>query len=132
VRTEKKLDKMSLKTKKQTKTRELKKELVREKKKKDFDLTEVEFYKRYFIKSEFMKQLKDILQDEEDEGLLVFIKMIFCFEMIEDFCDYGESIIDIDFTDYFKEDKCFFCFINFNLENFLDRMRYFYYSKLEE
>lgn len=120
---------MSLKTKK---TKEFKKELVKVKKNKDFDLSKVDFYKRYFIQNEFMKQLKEILKDEEDEGLLVFIKMIFCFEMIENFCDYEESIMDLDFTDYLEGDKCFFCFINFNLENFLDRMWYFYYSKLEE
>lgn len=110
----------------------IKKQGNKKMKNKNLELTNKEFYKKYFIQNEFIKILREVLSDEEDEGLLVFIKMILCYEMIEDFSEYGKDLIDIDFQDYYKENKCFLCFIKFRTDEFLDFMWDYYYSKLKE
>jgi hypothetical protein len=98
----------------------------------NLELQNEQYYKKYYVQNEFIKILKEILNYEEDEGLLVFIKMIMCYEMIEDFSDYGKDLIDVDFRDFYKENKCFLCFIKFRTDDFLDKMWSYYFSKLNE
>lgn len=87
---------------------------------KNTNLTEKDFYKKHYIQCEFIKLLKEKLK--EDEGLFIYIKLVLKFEMIEDFSNYRNKLIDLDFTDYIKGELCFFCFIDFNLEDFLETM----------
>lgn len=89
-------------------------------------------FKEYFIQKEFDKVIKKILNSELDEGLYIFIKMNFCIEMVEDFSEYGDGLIDLDFTDYFTGDKCFLCFIKFDFDEFIDMIYEFYNSKLND
>lgn len=89
-------------------------------------------FKEYFIQKEFDKVIKKILNSELDEGLYIFIKMNLCIEMIEDYSEYGNGLIDLDFTDYFTGNKCFLCFIKFDFDEFMDMIYEFYNSKLND
>ncbi len=87
---------------------------------------EVNFYKRYLIYNEFQKIIEDILFFELEEELYEFIKDVISFEMIADFSDYGNDVFDLDFIDYYEGDKCFLCFIKFDLDDFIECMIYLY------
>ena len=87
---------------------------------------EVNFYKRYLIFNEFQKIIEDILFFELEEELYEFIKNVISFEMIADFSDYGDDVFDLDFIDYYEGDKCFLCFIKFDLDDFIECMIYLY------
>ena len=89
-------------------------------------------FKKYFIQKEFEKVLKNIFNSESDEGLYVFIKMNMSFKLIEDFSEFGNDLIDMDFTDYLTGTKCFLCFINFDFDDFLDFMYDFYHDELND
>jgi hypothetical protein len=91
---------------------------------------DVKIYNQYLIVNEFNKIIKERLFFELDEGLYVFIKMIFCYEIIEDFSDYGKDLIDLDFTNYLTGDKCLLCYINFDMDGFLDFMVEMYEDEL--
>jgi hypothetical protein len=85
-----------------------------------------ELYNRYIIVNEFEKIIKNKLYNELDEGLYVFIKTMFCYEMIEDFSEFGEKVVELNYIDYLSGDKCFLCFTKFNMEDFLDVMNDWY------
>ena len=91
---------------------------------------EVNFYKRYLIFNEFQKIIEDILFFELEEELYEFIKNVISFEMIADFSDYGDDIFDLDFIDYYEGDKCFLCFIKFDLDDFIECMIYLYEDEI--
>jgi hypothetical protein len=100
------------------KKRKMKKQINKEM--KNTNLTEKDFYKKHYIECEFIRLMKEILK--KDEELFSYIKLVLKFKMIEDFSNYGNKLIDLDFTDYIKGERCFFCFIDFNLEDFLETM----------
>jgi hypothetical protein len=83
---------------------------------------DVKIYNQYLIINEFNKIIKERLFFELDEGFYVFIKMMMSYEIIKDFSEYKEGLIDLDFTNYFTGDKCFLCYINFDMDGFLDSM----------
>lgn len=91
---------------------------------------EVNFYKRYLIFNEFQKIIEDILFLELEEELYEFIKDVISFEMIADFSDYGDDVFDLDFIDYYEGDKCFLCFIKFDLDDFIECMIYLYEDEI--
>ena len=89
---------------------------MKKSKSKEVNQGEVNYYKRYLIYNEFQKIIEDILFFELEEELYEFIKDVISFEMIADFSDYGNDVFDLDFIDYYEGDKCFLCFIKFDLE----------------
>jgi hypothetical protein len=100
------------------------------KKIKKEEKVDVKIYNQYLIVNEFNKIIKERLFFELDEGLYVFIKMIMSYEIIKDFSDYGEGLIDLDFTHYFTGDKCLLCYIKFDMDEFLDCMVEMYEDEL--
>jgi hypothetical protein len=97
---------------------------IKKNKLNDLRKVEVDFYKRDLIFNEFEKIIEDILFFELDEELYEFIKDVISFQMIADFSDYGDDVFNLDFMDYYEGDKCFLCFIKFDLDDFIDCMIY--------
>jgi len=90
--------------------------------KKGKDPKELEVMKS-LIMSEFKRFFKDTFYSELEEGHYVFILSMLCYEMIEDFSEYGEELPKLDFKDYVNEnDCCFLCYIKFDIEYFLEMM----------
>ncbi len=98
----------------------MKRNEVKKTKSKQLNQVEVDFYKRYLIYNEFEKIIEDILFFELEEEHYEFVKEVISFEMIADFSDYGDGIFDLNFIDYYEGDKCFLCFIKFDLDEFIE------------
>ena len=60
-----------------------------------------------------------------------FERIISC-EMIADFSDYGNAIFKLDFIDFTMGDKCFLCFIKFDLDDFIETMIWLYENEMSE
>ena len=41
---------------------------------------------------------------------------------IADFSDYGYDVFDLDYIDYVSGNKCFLCFVKFDLDEFVECM----------
>ena len=88
------------------------------------------FYKGYFILNEFHKIVDEKLFFELEEEHYKFYKKVFHIDMISDFSDYGVGFFDLDYRNYIKGDKCFLCFIKFNLDFFIEFL-IILYEKIE-
>jgi hypothetical protein len=77
--------------------------------------------KENFIENEFKKLFKERYFSKLSEGHYVFVKSYIVYDFLVDFSSYGKKLIELDFTDYLsKDDICFFCYIDFDIEDFLD------------
>ncbi len=105
---------------------------VKQGKTKQSKKLQLDSYKRYLIFNEFQKILDDFLFFELEDEHYEFIKNIISCEMIADFSDYGNSIFKLNFIDYTMGDKCFLCFIKFDLEYFIETMIWLYEDEMTE
>ena len=95
-------------------------------KSKPVNQIEVNFYKRYLIYNEFQKIIENILFFELEEEHYEFIKDVVSCEMIADFSHYGDDIFEMDFLEYITGNKCFLCFVKFQLDEFVEYMMELY------
>ena len=93
---------------------------MKKNKSKKVNQVEVDFYKKYLVYNEFQKIIEDILFFELEKEYYEFVKEAISFELIADFSDYGDGVFDLDFIDYYEGDKCFLCFIKFDLDEFIE------------
>lgn len=89
-------------------------------KSKKVNQEDVLIYKQYFIYHEFQKNIYNKLFSEFEEELFEFIQKVISYDVIAQYSDYGYDVFDLNFIDYFKGDKCFLCFIKFDLNDFVE------------
>jgi hypothetical protein len=83
--------------------------------------------KENFIENEFIKLFKERYFSKLEEGHYVFIKSYIIYDILIDFSSYGEKLIELDFSDYLtKDDLCFFCYIDFDIDFFIEDTIDFY------
>lgn len=65
-----------------------------------------------------------------DEEHYEFIQKVISFDIIADFSDYVYDVFDLNFIGYYEGDKCFLCFIKFDLDDFVESMIYLYEDEI--
>lgn len=85
---------------------------------KKVNQVDANFYKRSFIYNEFEKNIIEILNYDFDEELYEFIMSVIDINTIAEFSYYGYDVFDLDYMDYVTGNKCFFCFVKFDFDEF--------------
>ncbi len=92
---------------------------MRKSKSNELNQCEVNFYKRYFIFTEFQKIIDEILFYDFDEELYEYIMSVIDLNTIVNFSEYGNKVFDLDYMNYVSGDKCFLCFVKFDFDEFV-------------
>ena len=77
--------------------------------------------KENFIENEFIKSFKEKYFTKLEEGHYVFIYSNITYSRIMDYSSYEEKLIELDFSNYLsKDEKCFFSYIEFDIEGCIE------------
>ncbi len=97
-------------------------------------VSEIDFYKKYFIFNEFQKKINDMIFVDVDEDFIEFLKYSVDDKIISALSSYGNEIYKLDFSKCPEDIRGFFDFIGVDVEFFAKSMYkiYNYYlSKIE-
>jgi hypothetical protein len=97
-------------------------------------VSEIDFYKKYFIFNEFQKKINKMRFVDVEEDFIEFIKDSVDDKVISAFSSYGNEIYNLDFSKCPDEIRGFFNFIGVDFEFFAKTMYKIYncnFSKIE-
>jgi hypothetical protein len=85
-------------------------------------VSEIDFYKKYFIFNEFQKNINKMIFVDVDEDFIEFIKDSVDDKVISYFSSFGNEIYKLDFSTCPDEIRGFFNFIGVDVEFFAETM----------